>query len=217
MNIQRPARLILLIITVIATMAVLCPATAPAQLESTILTQDIRLTLNKFGDGDIEIKQTMNGLQWTTWYKLYGQNPSLIKRNIEYELSAYEISDIKIAVDATNRAYVATMKQKAASMYKGNGIWEIELKKGTTVNKLSNDEWLLNTSDTTGNCILQNNIKVRFPKGAKNISQAIDETGKPIIRYELSYASPLPIFLAVAILFLILAIATATAKFSKVI
>jgi hypothetical protein len=151
-------------------------------------TDEYTIRLNKLGDAQIEVSEKMTESQW----QYFKQSPlmtdvSIAKRNMESSMSAYVIEDFKRDIDEVNRIAKMSFTIKAESQYDGNGSWEVKTEyKNPHVEKLTDKEYMMTDNFSDGGEIVNENIKVFFPDGAKDVQQTTDEFGKTKFTYKLS-------------------------------
>ncbi len=172
----------------VAWLAALLPAPGVRgmQQEVPVIEQDIEVVVDPLGNADISASFTLPAAQWRMWNQTYGQNEFLLKRDFEHQFSAVVLHDFKLERDEMNRTARLSMKGAASAEYRGNGSWEVELEKGARATRVSDTVWQLSKSTGEGGVILQQNFRVKLPKGARDSEQVTGETGVPVLRYTLA-------------------------------
>src|SRR5690606_17480215 len=104
-------------------------ATANAQngnQDPTSITQEIDYYLDDLGNAKMEIKMKMNAQQWQAFKASpVASNPTIFKRDMERQMAAYLLEDIKTELKENDRQSVTSMVAKNTAVYKGNDKWEV--------------------------------------------------------------------------------------------
>lgn len=179
--------------------AALLPAAAVAlQQQMPVIEQDIEVAIDPLGNADISARFTLPATQWRMWNQTYGENEFLLKRDFEHQFSAAVLRDFKLERDEMNRTATLSMRGEASAEYRGNGVWEAELEKGVRGTSVSDTVWQFSKSSGTGGAILQQNFRVRLPKGARDAEQVEGELSVPVLRYTLQPQTRSPWLLVAA-------------------
>ena len=187
----------LLVALAVAWCALLLPAlpVRGMQQEVPVIEQDIEVVIDPLGNADISASFTLPAAQWRMWNQTYGENEFLLKRDFEHQFSAVVLQDFKLERDEMNRNAKLSMKGAASAEYRGDGVWEVELEKGARGTKVSDTVWQFSKSTGEGGAILQQNFRVKLPKGAKDAEQVTGELGVPVLRYTLAPERRSPVLL----------------------
>lgn len=156
---------------------------------------EITMKIDNLGNANIELKQSADAMKWKQWNKVYGENPSLLKRNISYILSAYELGDFSFKKDDMNRTFYFTFKAKGVARYKGDGKWEIEVEEDMTPKKMSKTNWLFVSSSKQGNTVSENYTTIILPTKTKESEIGYNEFGKKVLKYKAGKDSHFPAML----------------------
>ncbi len=159
------------------------------------IKMEFEFKIDKVGDAVIIYRQSATASQWNILNQIYGQNPSLIRRDLQHQLSAYELYDFNFEKDDMNRTFILTFRAKGVAKYKGNGVWDINVAKDFSPKKISERNWYLTSIQTQGNVIYEAYISINLPKGVKESEITNDEFGKRVLRYKVSLEKELPIYL----------------------
>lgn len=169
----------------LATVAlVLTVAICQAQ-SSDVLQQDVDVTIDAVGNADFTLKFSLPAGRWHIWKQSYGQNQSLLKRDLQHRFSALALRDFDLQSDDMNRTATFHFKADAAAEYRGSGTWEAELEKGMRSAKLADNLWQFTKTSTEEGFVAQQTYRVKLPERARNVMEATNEFNKPVLRYEL--------------------------------
>lgn len=169
------------------------------QQDPTGLTQEIDYYINNLGDADLEIRMKMNAMQWQAFKASpVASNPTIFKRDMERQMAAYIIEDLKTDLDENNRSSKTTLKARSIAQYKGNGKWEVKLDmKHPNVTKVSDNCYLLTGNLLSGGGLIQQLQKIFLPANASDIKQDTDTFGNAVITYNLDAEPSRMNFLAI--------------------
>jgi hypothetical protein len=165
----------------------LLPGAAPmaAGQETPIVQQDIEVIIDRLGNADLSARFTLPAAQWRMWKESYGENESLLKRDFQHQYSTVVLKDFRLERDDMNRTATLRMKGEADAEYRGDGVWEVELEKGLRGTRVSDTEWHFTRTAAEAGAVLQQNLVLRLPAGARNTAESTSELGVPILKYEL--------------------------------
>jgi len=171
----------------------LLPTAAFSQGEK--IKMDFTFVVDELGNAEITYKQSATAQQWAVLEKTIGQNPSLLKRNIQHQLSAYDLYGFKFSKDPMNRVFTFTFRAKGVARYKGNGKWDIDIDEDLTPQKISKSNWYFTKSETQGDTLYEYHFFVKLPKNVKSSEITTDEFGRRVLRYQIPLKKPLPYLL----------------------
>jgi len=155
--------------------------------DPTSLIQDFTIGIDKLGDAKVEVSQKMNATQWEN----FRQSPlmtdvSIAKRNLENSMATYDVEDFKRDIDELNRISKISVTIKAYAQYNGNGDWELKTdQKNPQVEKLTDKEYMITGNTLMNGQLVQQNLKIFFPDGARSVKQTTDAFGKAKFAYQL--------------------------------
>jgi len=184
-----------------------------AQQNMEKIKMEFNFKIDRVGNAEITYKQTATAAQWKILSQTVGQNPSLLKRDLQHQLSAYELYDFNFKRDDMNRTFILTFKAKGVARYKGNGVWDMDIEKELSPKKISERDWYLTTISTEGNIIYEGFFSVKLPEGVEKSEITVDEFGRRVLRYKLPPEKKLPIFLILGGVFGIIGISLIGASF----
>jgi hypothetical protein len=147
--------------------------------------QQFTIKIDKLGDATIELSTKMTQSQWENFKQgPLVNDPSISKRDMERNMSAYVLEDFKRDIDDMNRTVKMSFTVKAMAAYKGNGNWEFRWGgKDPQVTKLPDNSMMVTTNANLSGELVQQIMKISFPAGAKNIQQTTDSFGSALFTY----------------------------------
>lgn len=157
------------------------------QQDPTGLNQEIDFHIDKLGDAMMEVRMKMNAMQWQSFKASpVASNPTIFKRDMERQMAAYIIDDVKTNLNEGDRTSLTTLKARSLAQYKGKGKWEVKLDmKNPNVTKVSENCYLLTANMLSGGMLIHQLQKLFLPEGASDIKQDTDTFGNAIITYNL--------------------------------
>lgn len=158
------------------------------QQDPTGLNQEIDYHIDALGDASMELRMKMTASQWQAFKaSSIATNPTIFKRDMERQMTAYILQDLKTNLNENDRSSVTSLKAKGMAQYKGNGRWEVKLDmKNPNVSKISDNCYLLTANMVSGGTLIHQMQKLFLPESAGNSKQDTDTFGNAIISYELS-------------------------------
>ena len=159
--------------------------------------QVIDMQLTPLGDADMTIKIKFDAQAWQTWKQTIGENPSVMKRELERMFSSVVLSDFKFERNDLEREATLRVHAVGLARYRGNGEWETDLDdeavEGATISKRKiNDTTFLvtNTQSVPGaGVVMQQEITLSLPEGASGLMEGTSELGSGVLRYNLEPAT----------------------------
>jgi hypothetical protein len=167
----------------ILTLAAL-PALALAQTsENSTITIDQNLKLDDLGNGTMTLKLTLTGLQFQNWQARYGQNQSLLKRDMSKYVSQFLTTDWDVQEKQMDRVVQISCKFKGAVLHKGGGVYEFRVPKQWRGGERNGTVYSYNYIEPSGAAIVQTNVKLMLPENASNFAEDKAENGERIVQY----------------------------------
>lgn len=163
------------------------PALSQQTQDPTGLNQEIDYHIDALGDASMELRMKMTAAQWQAFKaSSIATNPTIFKRDMERQMTAYILEDLKTNLNENDRSSVTSLKAKGLAQYKGKGRWEVKLDmKNPNVSKISDNCYLLTANLVSGGTLIHQMQKLFLPESASNIKQDTDTFGNAIISYEL--------------------------------
>ncbi len=169
--------------------------TAFSQTQMEKIKMEFEFKIDDVGNAEVVYKQSATAMQWKILNQTIGQNPSLLKRDLMHQLSAYELYDFKFSKDDMNRTFILTFKAKGVSKYKGNGVWDFKIEKEISPRQVSKNVWYLTMTNTEGNVLYEMYATLKLPDNVEKSEITTDEFGKRVLRYKVPVKKELPVFL----------------------
>jgi hypothetical protein len=145
------------------------------------------ISLDALGDAEITFEMEMSAKQWQAWKQQYGENPSLLRRDMGQFVSAYAVDDFDLDQDDMDRRMTMTIKASGVARHLGDGRYELELepemKTGEIIDGGREVRFDYTQSNGPGSVMLMDQI-VKLPDGATGVEQSTDSTGTPVIEYQ---------------------------------
>lgn len=161
-------------------------ACAPLALAQDLATMNLEETMkvDAIGDGVMTIKMGFNAEQYLGWQSKYGQNPSLLKRDMGKFVSQYETSDWDVQQNQMERKVTISVKIRGCVIHKGGGLFEFRVPKQWRGGDRSGNVYSYNFVEAApGGGVIQNNVKLILPESASHFAEDKSESGDPIVQY----------------------------------
>ena len=161
----------------------LAPLAAAAD-ELDTLNMDWTMKVEPIGDSTTTIRFNLTAKQFENWQAKYGQNQSLLKRDLSKGVSQFETSDWDVQEKQMDRLITISFKVKGSVIHKGGGVFEFRVPKQWRGGERSGSMYAYNFVEPLGpGSVLQNNIKLVLPDAASHFKEDKSETGDRIIQY----------------------------------
>jgi hypothetical protein len=148
------------------------------------LNLDETMKLNEIGDCEIKINFILTAAQYATWNQKYGQNPSLLRRDMGKLVSQYDTHDWVVDAKPMERQVSISVGAHGVVSHKGNGNYQFEVPKNWRGGQINNNAIDYNYAESLGPGMLaQYNCKVILPASATGIKDDTGESGERIVRY----------------------------------
>ena len=149
-----------------------------------LLKPKMELKIDSIGNANIKVSMAMNASQWQMWSQNYGNNPALLKRNIEKELPGYFMDNFKLEKNDMDRSFSFTFKAYGVCAVNKKGIWVVSTEqKNPDLTKLTDHKYMMVATDIA-NGMQETNI-IEFPESAKNIKETRDAFDKTQFEFEM--------------------------------
>ena len=171
-----------------ALLLLICPFT---HLSAQELIKPVKLTvkwtLTDLGDAQIEASNSMDAAGWDRFKRMFGNNPDILKRQMERTLSGYFLQNFNYKEDAMNRTWTLSFDALGLSKISSNGSWVVDLNsKNPDITKLSDHNYVLTSNYASEGSLLQEVDYINFPASASDIKQDKNALGKAVCTYTLS-------------------------------
>ncbi len=159
--------------------------TTLAQEEIKGTKQTINVSIDKLGNADMVLKMKLNAQQWDVFKRMYGNNPSSLKRDIIKGMPTFYFTEFKYNEDAMDRSYELNMKALAAAKVDKKGKWKAELDmEDPDITKINDREFRLNLNLNSNGAFVEQVQMIKLPVVAKNARIEKDSFGKAVLTYE---------------------------------
>lgn len=149
-----------------------------------LLKPKMEMKIDSIGNANIKVSMTMNANQWQMWSQNYGNNPALIKRNMEKELPGYFLDDFKLDKNDMDRSFSFTFKAYGVCAVDKKGTWIVSTEqKNPDLTKLTDHKYMMVSTDVANG--MQETSIIEFPESAKNIEQTKDAFDKTQFEFEM--------------------------------
>lgn len=162
---------------------------ARAQQQIEPLKQNIDFHIDSLGNAHVTVTMKLDAAQWDNFKRAVGDNVAILKRSMERAMPAYFLDDFRYSEDAMNESYTLKFNALGVSKIDQQGNWVAGLdSKSPDVTKITDHLYLLNSTYNSGGSIIEQDIKVSFPKDASDITVKKDAFGKAFF----SFTQPKP-------------------------
>ena len=148
---------------------------------------NVKWTISQLGDAHIEASSNLDAAQWDNYKKMIGNNPDLLKRQMERAFPGFFLQNFSYKEDVMNRGWTLGFDALGMSRVNSKGNWQIDLNsKNPDVTKLSDKNYVLTSNYASQNGLTQEIDNVSFPDAASDIKQDKDAFGKAMFIYSAS-------------------------------
>jgi hypothetical protein len=148
------------------------------------------INVDALGDASMTVTFTLTAAQFAAWNQKYGQNKSLLKRDMEKIFSQYDTYDWDIKVKEMERQVTVGLKAHGVVQHKTNGRYEFPVLKTWKGGQIVGHSIDYNFVEPLGQgALAQFNAKVNLPDNASAIQNDTGESGEKIIRYDVPVGS----------------------------
>jgi hypothetical protein len=159
---------------------------------------DETMKIDAIGDAALTINLTLTAQQYANWNQKYGQNESLLKRDMGKVLSQYDTYDWTVIPDGMNRKVAIGVKAQGAVKHKGGGVYEFDVPKNWKGGQKNANSIDYNSIESLGSgSIAQFNCKLILPPDVTDIKDDTGEAGQRVLRYTVPMKSTRHYILAI--------------------
>lgn len=152
------------------------------------LKQKIEMRIDSIGDAQVKVSMSMNANQWQMWLQSVGNNPALLKRNMERQLPGYFLADYNLEKNDMERSFEFSFTAYGVCEVDKNGKWLVTTdQKDPDVTQLSDRKYMMVFTDPTSN--LQQTQIIAFPEEAQNVQIEKDAFGKTQFEFDMDSPS----------------------------
>jgi hypothetical protein len=180
-------------VVLLAMLAVIFLSRLTATAQNTppdVLQSNEKQTIDALGDATLAIELKLTAKQYVLWKQKYGNNPSILRRDMGRLISQYETSNFDVEQDDMDRVVRVTLDAKGVVTYKGDGRFEFKVPKEWTGGQRVGNEYRFNYIQSIGpNSLMQHNVVTVLPAGASDIQDQLSEEGEKVVQYTLTRPS----------------------------
>jgi hypothetical protein len=148
---------------------------------------NVKWELNPLGDAHIEASSTLDASGWDNYKKMLGNNPDILKRQMERAFPGYFLQNFNYKEDVMNRGWSLSFDALGLSRINSKGLWQVDLNsKNPDITKLSDYNYVLTSNYATQSAVFQEIDNISFPQSASDIKQDKDAFGKAMFIYAAS-------------------------------
>lgn len=152
------------------------------------LKQKIEMRIDSIGDAMVTVSMQMNANQWQMWLNSVGNNPAILKRNMERTLPGYFLTDFNLEKNDMERSFVFKFKAYGVCDVDKKGKWIVTTdQKDPDVTKLDDKKYMMVYTDMSSN--VQQTQILDFPDEADNISIEKDAFGQTQFEFDMATAN----------------------------
>ncbi len=177
---------IALIATLAAALLIVAPrpARANAQLSTMDINQEARV--DTLGNATMTYSIHFTAAQFQNWQEKYGQNKSLLKRDMNKFVSQWETYDWDVTEKEMERQVTVTFKAKGIVRYKGDGTFEVQIPKSWRGGERSGNVVHFNYIEPAGlGAVTQYAVSVVLPDQAAKVHDQLADDGDKLIDYSM--------------------------------
>ncbi len=170
----------------LAVLAFALPASAQVAPQVDVMPVDISIELDELGDAAISFEMKMSAKGWAAWKQQYGDNPSLLRRDMGQFVSQYVVDDFDLEQDEMDRTMKMSVAARGVARHRGDGRYEFELEPemGDGEPDDAARVFRYNYTQSEGpTAVMLMNLKVALPDGAEAATQRTDSAGRPVLAY----------------------------------
>lgn len=175
-----------------------------ARAAATPMNIEQSFDVDALGNASLQIHMKLTAAQYQQWKGRYGQNPSLLKRDMSKLLSPYDIRDFNVEQKDMERHIIVSLKARGVVRYKGRGLYEMDIPKAWQGGRRIGSEYEFHYTESGGpDSIMHNTVRVKLPISAYDFGENLAEQGDKIISYHMpsqSYGRSPLLLIAAAVL-----------------
>lgn len=118
-----------------------CAPGARVIAQVTPKTLDAVQQIGPDGSVDFSIQMSFDAAPWKAWKSQVGDEPARLRAMMQYQFSAYSLSDFKLEKDDLNRTAKITMKSVAGPELRKDGSFRIPIEREFRLVNHSGREW----------------------------------------------------------------------------
>jgi len=148
------------------------------------LAIDQKMTVDALGNCTVAIDFSLTASQFQSWMQKYGQNKSLLKRDLGKVVSQYDTFDWNLQIKEMERAVTISLQAHGVVKHRGGGKYEFPVPKSWRGGDKNGTTLSYNFLEPLGpGSVAQYNCKVVLPEGTTDIKDDTGEAGERVVRY----------------------------------
>lgn len=148
---------------------------------------NVKYDVSGLGDAHIEASMTLDASQWDNYKRLIGNNPDILKRQMERTFPGYFLQNFNYKEDVMNRGWTLSFDALGLGKVNSRGQWQVDLNsKNPDITKISDRNYVLTSNYSNGGTLMQEIDNINFPDVTSDIKQDKDALGKAIFTYSSS-------------------------------
>jgi hypothetical protein len=177
----------LMVLALFAAVCGLAAERCPAQLGGTsVVNIDQHMVVDMHGNAQVTVQMKLTAPQFQQWQMRYGQNPSLLRREMGKLVSQYDTYDFNVVKNEMERQVTVSFKVRGMIRYKGRGLFEFDVPKQWRGGQRVGGEYQFHYPESLGpNQIAQHTVKVTLPAKAGGFNEQLSEDGDKLIQYRM--------------------------------
>lgn len=157
-----------------------------APLSAQITKQKIDMRIDSLGDAHINIAMTMNASGWQNWTQTAGNNPSLLKREIERSMPGYFLDDFKLDKNDMDRSFNLSLRAYGVCKVDKRGRWSLGTdEKNPDITELTDRKFMMVSSPDDLGGQVQQTYMITFPESAQKVKIDKDAYGKTVFEFDM--------------------------------
>lgn len=148
------------------------------------LRQRIEMRIDSIGNAHMKVSMTMNAGQWQVWLQSGGNNPAIMKRNMERALPAYFLDEFNLTRNDMDRSFEFSFKAYGVCQVNRRGKWIVNTEqKNAEITTLTDRKYMMVSMDAMNN--LQVTQFLDFPSKARNIKLSKDAYNRTQFEFDM--------------------------------
>ena len=88
---------------------------------------NVQWDLNALGDAHIEASSSLDAAGWDNYKRMLGNNPDILKRQMERAFPGYFLQNFNYKEDVMNRGWTLSFDALGLSRINSKGLWQVDL------------------------------------------------------------------------------------------
>lgn len=179
---MRSLRLLILAVLLLS-MFLSVPAARAQQVET--INFDQKMLIDPLGNGTLTIKMNFTASQFQQWQAKYGQNKSLLKRDLDKLLSQYDTYGWDVTERQMEREITVTLSARGVMRYLGDGRFEFDVPKEWRGGERRENRYTFNYIEALGPGVMaEYAVTLELPANAIEFNDTTGTSGQKVVRYK---------------------------------